>query len=344
MKGKKIKYLTSIIVSIVFWISIAMQRRHNTLIVIIVIILGRIAQIIFSLLYNPQQSHHAGLTLSGRSDHFIQSGYVQLIIEDSTTHPPHIIDTTTSTTKYTDQCLYGSGVCTWLWKQNTLAGRQWLEAIQYIGKYVNPAQPSSVSNRIYDIVQLAPQRVYPYIFANIVAPTTKTDPATSGAILTRDNTAIIGEMGISQTCDSEKIAAIAKLDYKSFIEAIQRKDSKLRNPCSDYRLPHHLAFNYFQYLHDHDKASLYYMVASFHDDVPSITVAMPAIIRGQVGDNFTSASLRYDRYHNVLAQYKQLEDKNSDEAKELEKLITNSMNKSIGEISMWLLSTSYPEG
>jgi hypothetical protein len=65
------------------------------------------------------------------------------------------------------------------------------------------------------------------------------------------------------------------------LDAIAVKNPELRAPCQDYRLPHNLAFNYFQYIGDNNKAAYYYMVASFHDDVPGITLSMPAIIRGR---------------------------------------------------------------
>jgi hypothetical protein len=97
--------------------------------------------------------------------------------------------------------------------------------------------------------------------------------------LTRQNTIKIGEEAIDYECDRNKINKIAKLSYQEFLNAITDKNPDYRYPCYSDDLPHALAFNYYYYIDDPKNASLYYMVASFHDNTPSITLSMPAIIQ-----------------------------------------------------------------
>ena len=85
------------------------------------------------------------------------------------------------------------------------------------------------------------------------------------------------------------------------------------------------------------------MVASFHDDVPGITVSMPAIVRGRAGDNLVSANIRYDRFQNANNQYKKLKDKKGDESQELEKTMDNAIKKAVSEISIYIIDQVYPE-
>jgi hypothetical protein len=90
---------------------------------------------------------------------------------------------------------------------------------------------------------------YPYVFAELLGPSHKKDtPNIEKAKITWENTKIIGEKGIQYTCDKVKLEKIKDLTYSEFLIAIEKKDQSLRSPCQDYRLPHNLAFNYFQYL------------------------------------------------------------------------------------------------
>jgi hypothetical protein len=84
---------------------------------------------------------------------------------------------------------------------------------------------------------------------------------------------------------------------------------------------------------------LYYMVASFHDETPKITLSMPAIIQWREGNNKISAFLRYDRLQN---NYKELKNKDlpDDKYKQLEANVTTAIQKMVSEFSMYILSQS----
>ncbi|MBP7884603.1 hypothetical protein KAZ93_00155 [Patescibacteria group bacterium] len=85
------------------------------------------------------------------------------------------------------------------------------------------------------------------------------------------------------TCDPDKIDAIKSLSPTEFISAVHSKDPHYREPCPDYRLPQMLAFDYYHYLGDAEQAIEYYKIAAMHDDVPSISIKMPAILARQYG-------------------------------------------------------------
>ncbi len=48
-------------------------------------------------------------------------------------------------------------------------------------------------------------------------------------------------------------------------------------------IPQMLAFDYYHYLGDAEQAIEYYKIAAMHDDVPSISIKMPAILARQYG-------------------------------------------------------------
>jgi hypothetical protein len=45
-----------------------------------------------------------------------------------------------------------------------------------------------------------------------------------------------------------------------------KNNDKFKNPCKSYKIPYNLAFIYYHYLHNPDKASFYYRVAYANDD------------------------------------------------------------------------------
>jgi hypothetical protein len=321
-----------------------MPRRQSIIIILWIIWLWRLAQIIFSVLTNPWITYHAGIPSWPWTDIITSKWYNQLKKEFAKDEKPSPIQDTLLT-HYNANCIYGLWICKSYAMQYIYAGIQRLQSIQYIGKYINPAHPNSISNKLNHITETSPLWVYPYIFAEMLWPSHKKDHEdTTWARITRDNSIIIGERWIHYTCDAEKLKKIKELTYKEFIDAIERKDTNLRNPCKDYRLPHNLAFNYFQYKEDSNKAAYYYMVASFHDDIPGITIAMPAIVLGRAGENLLSATIWYDRFQNAMNQLKKIKDKQSDESKEIEKTIDTSIKKAVSEISLHILQATYPDG
>ncbi len=129
---------------------------------------------------------------------------------------------------------------------------------------------------IDNLTSLSPRWVYPYIFTQYMGPDQSND-GTKQAVR-------LGEDGIRMTCNPTLVQKIKGLSDTDFVAIIEKKGDqykKLLRPCDDYRLPQMLAFTYFHYLNNLDKAIEYYKVASFDPDVPVLTPTMPALLRSK---------------------------------------------------------------
>lgn len=218
--------------------------------------------------------------------------------------------------------------------QSLLASINRLQTIQYIWQKIDTQNPNDLTNHIDHINNRNPNRNYPYLFVQYIWPSSKNNN-TWLSYITRENTTTIGEQGIKYSCDMNKIEKIKTLDYKSFIKAIEERDNQYRYPCTNWDLAHALAFNYYYYLQNNEKASLYYMVASFHDNIPLMTISMPAIIIGRDGKHKTSAFLRYDR---LQSAYNRLEKTiNTDEQNNIQSLIDKSLKEMVSEYSLHII-------
>ena len=250
---------------------------------------------------------------------------------------PNIIDNKSIWDRYNQFCKRKWKTCNAVRWQSLWGSLQRLQTIQYVAKDIDIQKPSDLTNRIDQINNYKSSRDYPYLFAQYIGTSSKSNTNNTWlSQLTRDNTISIGEQGIAYSCDPEKIEKISKLDYKSFIEAIEKHDPTYRYPCHNGDLAHALAFNYYYYIKDTTKASLYYMVASFHDNTPLITLSMPAIIIGRDGHHKTSAFLRYDRLQSL---YKALQEEiNNDERKNIESTIDKSLKEMISEYSLYIIN------
>jgi hypothetical protein len=82
---------------------------------------------------------------------------------------------------------------------------------------------------------------------------------------------------------------------------------------------------------------LYYMVASFHDETPSITLSMPAIIQWREWNNKISAFLRYNKLHN---HYKDLQNKDipEDKREKIKFNINIAIERTVSELSLHILT------
>lgn len=203
---------------------------------------------------------------------------------------------------------------------------------------MNTNEPSDITNRFASLSDIQPKRYYPYILLQYLGNPSKESPDKEYAQIARDNTIALGEKGIRYYCDTDKIKRIEQLDYPSFIQALESKNDEYRYPCKGGELAHTLAFNYYYYLGNASQSSLYYKVASFHDDVPMITASMPAIIEGKEGNNKTSAYLRYDQWSSAGEKYKNKKNLNADEIASLEASMDKSLKKMVSEFSLYLLS------
>ena len=224
-----------------------MQRTYYIWIIISIVIM-QIAQMIFSIAYNPLQSSHRGIPSGNWTRYITSTGFQQSQQHTYISTIPTTITTTGTIKTYNKNCIFWLGQCQSIIFQQSKAILTWLNTIQYIGENINTSLVNNLTNHIDSVITFAPKWVYPYILGNILWPTIDTEHRSTWALLTWENSVTLGEEWILYTCDADKIKKIQELTYTEFLEAIRMKDKELWNPCQDYRLPHILAFNYYQYL------------------------------------------------------------------------------------------------
>ena len=322
-----------------------MQRTYYIGIIISIVIM-QIAQIIFSIVYNPLQRSHRWIPYGNRTRYITSTGFQQSQQSTYISTMPVAVNTTGTIKTYNKNCIFWLGQCQSIIFQQSKAILTWLNTIQYIGKNVNTSLVNNLTNHIDSVITFAPKWIYPYILANILWPTINTEQRSTWVILTWENSITLGEEWILYTCDIDKIKKIQELTYTKFLEALREKNKDIWNPCQDYRLPHILAFNYYQYLHNNQKAELYYKIAAMHDGVPSITSAMPAIIQSSQWDYLTSASIRYDRFQESKKQYQQesqQRNKSNDKLYQFKKETEHSLQKTVQQTILYILSLTYPK-
>ena len=314
-----------------------MQKFKNIAVIIFVWVVLWASQIIFSVLYNPQKDYHLWIWSWSWTTTITHTGYaLQQIIEFVTSTPAEF--QTGFIKKYNIWCEYGQGNChAFIW-QDIFTSYKWLDTIQYIGKDVNLRVPSNITNKFDEITNLNPHRAYPYLLWQYIGPATDKEYTNKdGLELSRRNTVLLWEKGISYSCDKEKIEKISHLSYQEFLNALHNKDLNYWYPCNTDTLAHALAFNYYHYLNDVKKSSLYYMVASFHDDTPFITVSMPAIIQWREWNNKISAFLWYDKLQNNRKDLK-VENLSDDKRKKIELQIDLAVERMVSELSLHILT------
>ncbi len=264
------------------------MRHHIFLSIICMIITTRCIQVIFAIIDNPHASSYLLIPGGQRTSAISQTWHNRVWQEKDKPTEPFTIQQTLLQS-FHDNCEYGKGKCIAFPYQKLIASIARLHTIQYIGKEADLSQAHTISNRLFTITTLDPHRSSIYSFAVLMWPAPKRSysPMTKKeqdlTTITRSNTIIIGEQWIRMTCDMGKIQAIKSLSSSAFMTAVSIKDPHYREPCPDYRLPQMLAFDYYHYLDDYEKAIDYYKIAAMHDDVPTIALSMPAIIARQYG-------------------------------------------------------------
>ncbi len=319
------------------------MKRHRKLIVLIVsiILLRRVSQIIFDVFYTTSKNSYLGITSGARVQGITSEWYEEKHIGLFTNSIP-IPYQESKLGIFQDKCRFWQGNCVAFDGQDAFSSFRRIDSIQYIAREVDTQVPSDLTNRFGLLYDIDPKRYYPYILLQYIGTPSKTlaenNPDNPGYTIARNNVINLWEKGIGYQCDTEKIKKIEKLDYQEFINAVSSKDLAYRQPCKEgWELAHMLAFNYFYYMWNKEKSILYYKVASFHDDVPSITSSMPAIILGSVWDHQTSAYLWYDNLQNNLSKIQNWKKYTNEEEKNLEDALTKALQKSVSEYSLHIL-------
>ena len=120
------------------------------------------------------------------------------------------------------------------------------------------------------------------------------------------------------------------MTQEEFVQHVYDKENRdeYENPCKSYEIPHYTAFNYFYYLQDAENSAMQYRISAFHDEAPTLTPMMAALVYGRGGEHMKSATLWYDRYAALADSEDEI---NSEEAKK-------AVGKAIFETQLQLIT------
>lgn len=215
---------------------------------------------------------------------------------------------------YTKWCHDNKKLCSIMPLQQLYADMQWISSIQYIWGSSNYKWFYGLHTLLDNISNLAPYWTYPYVFGELLIPEQKpvgADAATYTTIKdSRNKASELTQKGVYYTCDPEKIKEIEALSSSWFIETVYNTGLRadLENPCISYEIPYYGGFNEFYYKGDIEQSAKYYKVSAFSDGVPTMAPLMAALVYGRGGEHIKGATLRYERYRDLVTQVSSQED------------------------------------
>jgi len=133
------------------------------------------------------------------------------------------------------------------------------------------------------ITDLNPYFTFPYQIGELLLPSYNERYESLNNTEIQENTeqAIkIGLKGIEKNCDKNKVEK-AKNEYD--LKKLWT-DESYKDACRDPMIPYYLAYTYYWNLHDGQKSSEYYRIASTNSDAPTGARTMAAIMQGKSGD------------------------------------------------------------
>jgi hypothetical protein len=241
---------------------------------------------------------------------------------------PFILSDDTSSS-YQRACHARWEVCSLIAQQELYVIAHWLRDIQYLGHTMTAEEVPYFPELVDSLTKMAPYWPSPYIFAQTFGPINKTSTVSeTDKYLSWQKTAQIWEKWAYYTCDMEKVARIAALSEGEFLSQYSVSGSDLHIPCTDYRLPHSLAFTYFYYLQDYANAQKRYRVAAFDPAAPDVTASMSALVAGSLWYHLTSMSLRFQKYVSVTS---------SDVSVDVSLEAQRYLHKAVMELTLYLI-------
>ena len=162
--------------------------------------------------------------------------------------------------------------------RNLRADIYWLETIQYIWWNAIWSEYKKYLFSIIDIItELNPYFEHPYIIGQLLLPNyNQRYEHLSEAEQQKniDDAIILWLKWVDNFCDSKKIELIKS---ESDLQKIWTEE-KYKNPCSEYNIPYYLAYVYYYYKKEPQKASQYYKIASAVEWSASGSKIMAAIM------------------------------------------------------------------
>ena len=181
----------------------------------------------------------------------------------------------------------------------------WLGSIQYVGESLTKFKAKGLYGYLQNLTTFSPYWTEPYVFGELLIPITDTyrkSISASGDIQTSYHQAIgIGEKGVYFNCDQQKVSQILDLPNEEFVKAVTTHNKiwdKLKNPCSNYRIPYLHAFNRFYYLKDANQAYKYYKISAFNEDAPKAALNMAGVVQSRLGYHDKALNLWFERFIN----------------------------------------------
>ncbi|MFZ4460978.1 MAG: hypothetical protein ACOYN2_00015 [Patescibacteria group bacterium] len=163
--------------------------------------------------------------------------------------------------------------------ESIVADFYWLGSIQYIGSNAISAEYKKYLGRMLELVtDLSPHFTYPYEIGLLLIPDVNEryeNISKEEAKLRIQEAIALGEKGIRNTCDMQKIEAIKKeFDLKKLFS-----DTSLANACENPMIPYYLAYVSYWSEHNPQKASEWYRITGTHTDAPKGARIMSAIMQ-----------------------------------------------------------------
>ena len=171
-----------------------------------------------------------------------------------------------------------------IWYKNLRADLFWLETIQYIGGNAISSEYKKYLFKVLDLItELNPYFEKPYKIWLLLLPSYSQRYEELSDIEQNENirqAETIWLKWVANFCDEEKIELIKN---EEDLKKIWSED-KYKEPCKSYDIPYYLAFVYYFYMHEPEKASLYYKIASANTGSPEWAKILTAIMQGKWWD------------------------------------------------------------
>lgn len=164
---------------------------------------------------------------------------------------------------------------------NLRADIYWLQAVQYIWWNAFHSEYKKYLYAMLDLItELNPYFEHPYEIWQLLLPSYNY----RYDLITEDEQDIhtleaeqLWLKWIENFCDPEKIELIKNED--NLLTLWNSESDDYKNACHSYSIPYYLAYTYFYYLQEPEKASDYYKIASTIDDVPEWAKSLAAIMQ-----------------------------------------------------------------
>ena len=173
--------------------------------------------------------------------------------------------------------------------ENLYADITWIRLIQFIADNMGNGKYLEFTHTILShITKISPyfERAYeadllfaPTIFAEEEGPDIEKYKQLTQGIVSH------AEVSLPLFCDMKKVEIIAN---SSISEKLWQR-SDLKNPCSSGKIAYYMASRLLNDLHDGKKASIYYTLASMHDDVPEVSRILAILALSENGQYDKSA-------------------------------------------------------